>query len=257
MSNEELASVAAEEPELAVVEEDLAAYDAVEHAECIRALELELSDLSRDVQRAYEEWGSVKQALAKLADDDRGTALRIEGSRLEAEIVSQLEAWLAEHVVARALDAVKSQFERTHQPAVLASASEFLRRFTRGRYQRIWSPLGRCRLVVDDRWDDSWDLDELSGGAREQLFLALRLALVDDDTRRGVELPLILDDVLVNFDRPRTEAAVDTLQVVAAGGRQILFLTCHEHVADAFRRIGVVPLELPDQHRGLERRIAG
>jgi uncharacterized protein YhaN len=257
MAGDELASVAAEEPELAVVEEDLAAYDAAEHAECIRALELELSDLSRDLQRAYEEWGSVKQALSKLADDDRGTRLRIERSRLEATIVSQLEAWLAEHVVARTLDVVKSRFERTHQPAVLASASEFLRRFTRGRYQRIWSPLGRCRLFVEDRWDDSWDLDELSGGAREQLFLALRLALVEDFSRGGVELPLILDDVLVNFDRPRTEAAVDTLQLVAAAGRQILFLTCHEHVADAFRRIGVTPLELPDQHRGLERRIAG
>jgi uncharacterized protein YhaN len=259
MARDELATVAADEPELAVVEEDLEAYDAGEHAECIRALELELTDLARDLQQAYEELGGVKQALSELAADDRGTKLRIERSRLESKIVAVLEAWLAEGVVAETLDAVKARVERTHQPAVLAAASEYLRRFTRGRYPRVWRPLGRNRLFVDDRREDSWELDELSGGTREQVFLALRLALIDDYAGRGVELPVILDDVLVNFDRQRTEAAVETLWQVASAGRQILFLTCHEHIADAFRHIGVAPLALPDQphEHEHERRIAG
>ncbi len=54
-----------------------------------------------------------------------------------------------------------------------------------------------------------------------------------------------MDDLFVNFDLERTEAAVDCLLEVASGGQQILFFTCHEHVAAMFRKRGTEPLWLP------------
>ena len=74
----------------------------------------------------------------------------------------------------------------------------------------------------------------LSSGTREAVFLSLRLALVADFARRGIVLPLILDDVLVNFDRlPRTNAA-HVLLDFADHGHQVLMFTCHEHIVELF-----------------------
>jgi len=77
-------------------------------------------------------------------------------------------------------------------------------------------------------------LDVLSSGTREAVFLSLRLALVADFSRRGIVLPLILDDVLVNFDRLRARNAARVLLDFADRGHQVLLFTCHEHIVELF-----------------------
>ena len=58
--------------------------------------------------------------------------------------------------------------------------------------------------MVENDKGESLSLDVLSRGTREAVFIGLRLALVGSFARRGAMLPLVLDDVLVNFDtRPR------------------------------------------------------
>ena len=83
--------------------------------------------------------------------------------------------------------------------------------------------------------------DLLSRGTQEQLYLALRLAHVRQQARLGgVSLPLIMDDILVNFDPERAERTAGVLQEMvrpADGGQghQVLFFTCHPHVARLLR----------------------
>ena len=73
----------------------------------------------------------------------------------------------------------------------------------------------------------------LSQGAKEQLLLALRLAVARATAEDERQL-LILDDVLVNTDPIRQERVLDLLQS-AAEHLQLLVLTCH---ADRYRGIG-------------------
>ena len=87
----------------------------------------------------------------------------------------------------------------------------------------------------------------LSRGTREQLFLALRLALVASYARRGVVLPLVLDDVLVNFDVGRAKAAALVLRDFARQGYQVLIFTCHEHISKLFKNIKADVRQLPDR----------
>ena len=69
----------------------------------------------------------------------------------------------------------------------------------------------------------------LSEGTRDQLFLALRLALLE--RRSGEALPFIGDDLLTSFDEART-AASRNLLATAGRARQIIIFTHHRHVAD-------------------------
>ncbi|MFM8474796.1 MAG: ATP-binding protein, partial [Planctomycetaceae bacterium] len=123
--------------------------------------------------------------------------------------------------------------------------SACMHRMTAGRYHRIWAPLGEDFLCIDDEFGQTFRVEQLSGGTREQLFLSIRFALAREFARRGVELPLVMDDLFVNFDQERTDAAADCLIELAKEGQQVLFFTCHEHIAELFRKKQVEPLWLP------------
>jgi uncharacterized protein YhaN len=78
--------------------------------------------------------------------------------------------------------------------------------------------------------------------------------------RQGVELPMVLDDVTVNFDNERSEAAVDTLTEFVRDGQQVLVFTSHLHFAQMFQKRGIEPIWLPARDRraeSAEERLAG
>ena len=256
-TQEDLRVAAETEPELAVVEDDLVQFDPEENADCIEALEAELADLQSDLQRAHEELGGLTEAMSRLENEPHASRSRFEAIREASLLRDTTHEWLAGELTRQSLEQLRNRFERDKQPAVLQTASRFFAQLTDDRYARLWAPLGKRSLCADDADGKTWDIESLSGGTREQIFLALRLALVREYAERDVHLPLILDDVLVNFDRARTEAAVETLVDLAADGQQIVFLTCHQHIEEMFARRGIEAVQLPAIHAERQRRIAG
>jgi hypothetical protein len=111
----------------------------------------------------------------------------------------------------------------------------------------VWTPLGKNQLRIDNEAGQALPLEILSRGTRETVFIALRLSLAAAYARRGVMLPLVLDDVFVNFDRARTAAAAQVLRDFAALGHQVIMFTCHEHIMRIFHDIGVQVRMLPPQ----------
>ena len=144
---------------------------------------------------------------------------------------------------------IRTTYEQQRQPETLQEASGYLDRLTQGRYCRVWTPLGEHALRVDDAEGHSLPVEVLSRGTREQLFLSLRLALASSYARRGAPLPLVLDDVLVNFDAERAKAAAAVLRDFAAAGHQLLVFTCHEHILKLFKSLKVPVSRLPEQRR--------
>jgi uncharacterized protein YhaN len=71
----------------------------------------------------------------------------------------------------------------------------------------------------------------MSDGTRDQLFLSLRLAAIENYIASAEPLPFIADDLFVHFDDDRAAAGLDAL--IALGGlTQVLFFTHHQHLAD-------------------------
>jgi uncharacterized protein YhaN len=74
-------------------------------------------------------------------------------------------------------------------------------------------------------------LDQLSEGTADQLYLALRVAALEDYASGTTPLPFIADDVLQTFDDGRTSATLQAL--LALSHRvQVIVLTHHHHVGD-------------------------
>ncbi len=68
----------------------------------------------------------------------------------------------------------------------------------------------------------------LSTGAKDQVYLAVRLALADYFSTKGEPIPVILDDPFATADDQRFSRAMEYLTGDVAGGHQVILLTCHE-----------------------------
>jgi hypothetical protein len=75
----------------------------------------------------------------------------------------------------------------------------------------------------------------MSEGTRDQLYLALRLAYIEDYGRHAEPAPFVGDDLFATFDDARTAHGLRALAAIGGGVQPILF-THHEHVAAIARR---------------------
>ncbi|MEE1277972.1 MAG: hypothetical protein UHE86_02780, partial [Acutalibacteraceae bacterium] len=73
-------------------------------------------------------------------------------------------------------------------------------------------------------------------GTRDQLDLAMRLSL-SNLTAGDNNLPLLLDDILSQYDDLRAQKAIEFLSDYAKEN-QILFFTCHGDVRNLAQKIG-------------------
>ncbi|MGN6308726.1 MAG: AAA family ATPase [Xanthobacteraceae bacterium] len=171
-----------------------------------------------------------------LQGRDANTAAS-ERAQASAELLSIAESWLLRAAAARLAGRAIERHRAKMQDPMIARAGELF---------AAASDAAFAGLVIDYGDDDQPELkarrtnDErvaiagLSEGTRDQLFLALRLALLE---RRAAEpMPFIGDDLLTSFDEPRTLA---TLRLLAAGGaqRQIILFTHHRHVIELARTV--------------------
>jgi len=226
--------------------------------------------LEQRLALASEATDRLRASLALARDRRAGIAAKVDGTARD-RCTEPLQAELAdaEHQLAAQLDR-RRLLERTgilleetrlavardHQPPVLRDASHWLGRLTEGRYVSITTTIDEPRLEVHERDGTVWMPERLSRGTREQVFLALRLALVRDLQRHGVQLPVVMDDALVNFDDERARSAARVLVDFVSdqpGRRQMLVFTCHAHIAEIFAATEAEVRSLSDPARRWKR----
>lgn len=123
-------------------------------------------------------------------------------------------------------------FRMNHQPDVVKRASGYLERITQGRYERLMLEDDSDRLMLYESDADFAHpvAPPISQGTLDQIYLAVRLAIVDHLDADQEPLPLFLDEVFVNWDADRRAEAFGILQEMAAT-RQVFLFTCHPYFA--------------------------
>lgn len=206
-----------------------------------------ISGAEERIGQLLQRQGEISQEMKTLAADRRLAEAKLELSCLERQIDLCAAHWRTLGVTTCMLEKVCEVYETERQPETLREASTFLKQLTDGKYVRVWTPLGKNALRIDNERGQSLPLEVLSRGTREAVFISLRLSLAAAYSRRGVTLPLVLDDVLVNFDSARATHAAKVLRDFAALGHQVIMFTCHEHIMRMFHSIDVQVRVLPDQ----------
>ena len=112
---------------------------------------------------------------------------------------------LAQAVVSR----VVQSYRERHQGPVFRRAGEIFGRITLGSFSSLVTDYDDdTQVLLGQRPDNSRvGVAGMSQGARDQLFLALRIAAIEEHLKQREAIPLVIDDLLVQFDdhvrRPR------------------------------------------------------
>lgn len=191
-----------------------------------------LAAAEADFNTAFKKATLLDERRKELDGASRAADTALDQESARSQLADAVDRW-APLVLAQALMKHSIQkFEREHQPAMLAEVERLLERMTLGRYTAIERKLDEHgTLLVVDESGKRKEAHQLSTGTREQLYLAIRLAYLRHYCQDAEPLPIVMDDVLVNFD---AERARQTLRVFAevADDVQIIFLTCHQHMME-------------------------
>jgi uncharacterized protein YhaN len=194
------------------------------------AVSTRLDELDELITVREEDWGDCERKLtgfelgaAAYAGLDGAEAAQ-ELSATVARLAELSSTWVRRRLAAVVLERVVDGYRERHQGPVLSRASELFKRLTLGRFSKLQVGLEETRLeCVEAEGGRGLELEELSRGTRFQLYLALKLASVEQYLKTAPPLPLVLDDVLVEWDNERAKVALSVLAEFSERVQILLF----------------------------------
>ncbi|MBI2570138.1 MAG: AAA family ATPase [Candidatus Schekmanbacteria bacterium] len=199
--------------------------------------ELESLDAQRDA--LHREHGELRGRLATMAGQATAAAIAEDCQETLAVLEEQVTAYFRARAALLLLRREIERVRKSSQTPLVRRAGELFRQLTLGSigglgigYDAKEEPI----LVGLRAGDRSVTVEQMSDGTRDQLFLSLRLATLEQLATTGKTLPLIVDDILVNFDDERTAAALGVLADIACHTQVILF-THHGRIPELGGRL--------------------
>uniref|UniRef100_UPI004055AF6E AAA family ATPase n=1 Tax=Candidatus Electrothrix sp. TaxID=2170559 RepID=UPI004055AF6E len=205
------------------------------------AIESELEVVSNELKELHEERDQLRDSRQTLQHEIKaqdGSALAANASE-EAEehlasIASNAEQYLRLQAAALILEQQIEKYRKTNQAPVLSRAGTLFSRLTLGSYAGLRDELdnkGNPILLGVRPDDQEVAVEGMSEGSRDQLYLALRLATLEQHLRKGEPMPFVVDDILIGFDDNRTQVCLEVLAELASS-TQVLLFTHHRRVIE-------------------------
>ena len=130
-----------------------------------------------------------------------------------------------------------NRIEREEKEKVLtlfgkeSPVSSYFREITGSRYEEVAYEHEAEKILIKGEEGPPLDVEKLSGGARDQLYLSIRLAL-GEKLLKGNSGFFIMDDPFIKADRGRLEKQMDILRSMTTRGWQVIYLTAKDEVRD-------------------------
>ncbi|WP_374289916.1 AAA family ATPase [Desulfovibrio desulfuricans] len=204
------------------------------------AISEELAGLQEQEENLVQKVASLRNKVEALSRTDELSQLLQQEAALVEDMERMAFAWSRISLARSILETAKRTFEQERQPEVIRLASSIFTRITGQRWRGINARLEDSSLAILPPQGEPISPENLSRGAREQAYLALRLAYIKNHALHAAPLPVIMDEVLVNFDPQRAERTARAFVELTGGGQgkahQLLYFTCQPHMAELLRK---------------------
>lgn len=167
----------------------------------------------------------------------------------EAEMVSSAREWSVLKLGSLLLNAAIERQRTSQQDPLMLRAGRLFAAITGNSFSDLGQEFDDDdvpRLIGRRPGGGDVHVGAMSEGARDQLYLALRLAYLEDYAKRSEPIPFVGDDLFMTFDDDRTKNGLAALAGLSADVQPILF-THHKHVVELALQVlgdGVDVMEL-------------
>jgi uncharacterized protein YhaN len=220
---------------------EAAQHHADEDAARIEAASARHKEANEAAQRAAADASRMRQGMDQQAEATGVNAAAADQQAAIALLSRTLDEALLYHTASLLLSQALDAVEQSGGSGMLRRLSTIFQKLTCDLYVRVTSEpddTGKADLVMIQRDfpDERQRIGQLSEGTRDQLFLALRMAAIEDHLESAEPLPFIGDDILQTFDDDRALAALRVLSDLSRR-TQVIVLTHHRHVLDLADRL--------------------
>lgn len=216
------------------IEAELAATDPSALALKLEALQAEVADAAATLSRLAVERDRARQALEAISGGDAAALAEAQRQEALADMADINERYINLYMQYRLLERVTERYRERKQGPLLARAGQLFADLTLGSHSGLEID-GIEAVLYARRADGSLvELEGLSDGTRDQLYLALRIAALELYLDSASGLPFIADDLFINYDDARSAAGLRKLAGVARR-TQVIFLTHHTHMVELAR----------------------
>ena len=143
-----------------------------------------------------------------------------------------------EEIINIAIESLTEAYEEMKTsitPKFTTNLSETVARITDGKYNKI-TISDTNGMIMENEKGDYIDLDRLSTGTIDELYLSLRLSMIDDIAKE--KMPIILDESFAYFDDERLSNILEYL-ANELKGHQIIILTCTNREKDVLDNLKI------------------
>lgn len=211
----------------------LATGQCLEWRQNLSQIDSEISHAETNRDQLLREHTSASQKLSELRQSADIASREFEYGTHLADLSRLLREWKVLKLAHSLIERTMQDCEQNRQPQILQDAQRWFAPITGGRFTRLLRDERNEAIQVMNSEQQTLTLDQLSRGTAEQLYLSLRLGLVQEFSRQRERLPLIFDDILVNFDPKRARRVVECLNELSTKhGQQIFLFTCHPQIRD-------------------------
>ncbi|WP_026477028.1 ATP-binding protein [Alkaliphilus transvaalensis] len=196
--------------------------------EKVEEIESELQQL-KEIKKELEI--SNGQLLKETSVDEIESEILLLEEEVEALYIKRDRLILLREVIGRA----EELFREENQPDVLKNASLYLSKITNGKYTQIYLDNAEDETLIYLKEGNNpiptRISDSFSKGTLNQLYLSLRLSLIDHLDKNGETLPIAFDELLINWDEERLDNNLTLLKEISRK-RQVFIFTCHDWFAN-------------------------
>jgi uncharacterized protein YhaN len=208
-----------------------------EAAGTLVAMKDEEQRLADEINETYARW---KELTARLETVTAGTGAESAAQRsknAEAELLADAREWavyrFGQLLLSRAIEEHRTQ----NQNPLLRRAGELFQLLSGGSFigvEEEFDDKDNPRLVGRRDSRRTVGIEGMSKGTRDQLYLSLRLAYLEEYAKKAEAVPFIGDDLLTSWDEKRTLRGLQALAATSSQIQPILF-THHLRVLELAR----------------------
>lgn len=211
----------------------------------VQDLSDQLLDLNGRVEAAISRREQAQAAVQAISDGPEAAAAAADMAQARSEMAEQAELYIRKRAEIRLLRAAIDRYREEKQAPLLNRASQIFQTLTLGGFEKLMVDFeGDTPKLFGQRSDGETltSVEGMSEGTLDQLYLAIRIAAVEEAVAQGIRLPFLADDLFVNFDDERAAAGFKVLAELATK-TQVLFFTHHTHLAKVASE-AVAPIEV-------------
>ncbi len=201
-------------------------------------LEKELAALRERLMEAREQRSEARKAFEAIGADSAAAKAAADRQAALTELKEIAERYVLVRSAALLLRWAIDRYRREKQAPLLKRAGQIFMTLTGGSFADLTLEFDEDDQVHLTGLRSSGDrvaVGGMSTGTADQLYLALRVASVEDYLERATPLPFVADDLFINFDDARAAAGLEVMGQLAEK-TQVLFFTHHEHLVDIARK---------------------